>query len=221
MLCSTTLRWNSVHVATVPSATSVSWIGTWYMRSCSIQAQLYRLHLRRAWSKNQRAVLPRRVADATATSDLQHCWRRVSLPARQCASTLCLWHSRASAPWEAPIHQSWRVASQLSWLQPGRLPHVGYVAQAHVSSTNLRYGRVADSSCCDMGWNSAQRDGRCSWSVAKKTGSMYPCRRWSFWTLALTLLAWQSSCHTSQPALVRATSVWGNATDEQVLHFTR
>ena len=33
------------------------------------------------------------------------------------------------------------------------------------------------ASCCDMGWSSAQRGELHSWSVAKKTGSMYPCRR--------------------------------------------
>ena len=31
------------------------------------------------------------------------------------------------------------------------------------------------------------------------------CRRWSLWTLAVTLLAWHSSCHTPQPVLFRAT----------------
>jgi len=30
-------------------------------------------------------------------------------------------------------------------------------------------------------------------------------RKWSLWTLAMTLLAWQSSCHTSQLVLFRAT----------------
>ena len=41
----------------------------------------------------------------------------------------------------------------------------------------------------------------------------------------LTLLAWHSICHTSQPVLFRATNVWRNATylqsDEKVVHFTR
>ena len=77
---------------------------------------------------------------------------------------------------------------------------------SHVSSTNPRYGRVAEESCCDVGWISAEHGGRCSWSVAKKTGSMYPCRRWSLWTFAVTLLAWHSLCHTSQPVLFRATN---------------
>ena len=58
---------------------------------------------------------------------------------------------------------------------------------------------------CDMGWILTGRGGRCSWSVAKKTGSMYLCRRWSLWTFAATLLAWHSICHTSQPVLFRAT----------------
>jgi len=41
------------------------------------------------------------------TSDPQHYWRRVCLPARQCASTSCSWHSRASVPWDTPVPQSW------------------------------------------------------------------------------------------------------------------
>ena len=67
------------------------------------------------------------------------------------------------------------------------------------SSTNPRYGRVAEASSCDMGWISAERGRWCSWSVTKKTGSMYPCRRWSLWTFVVTLLAWHSICHISQP----------------------
>ena len=92
-------------------------------------------------------------------------------------------------------------------------------------------------SCCDMGWISAQRGGRCSWLVAKKTGSMYPCRRWSFWTFAVTFVCPTFHCDTSQPVLFKATNanpqpaffrvtnVWRNATylqsDEKVVHFTR
>jgi len=172
MLRSTTLCWNSAHVATKRFRNaSVSRIGIRYTRCCSIQTRLYQPHLRWAWSKTQRAILPRRDADAdaeAATSDPQHCWRRVCLPARQCASTSCSWHSRASVLWDTPVHQSWHVASQQTSPQPGRLPRLGHAARAHVSSTNPRYGRVAEASCCDMGWISAQRGGLCSWSVAKK-----------------------------------------------------
>jgi len=71
-------------------------------------------------------VLLRRVADArAAASDLHNCWGRVCLPARQCASTSCLWHSRASAPWDTPVHQSWHVASEQSWPKSGWLLHLG------------------------------------------------------------------------------------------------
>jgi len=103
MLLSTTLCWNIAHVATRRFCnSSVLRIGTRYKRSCNIQTQLYQPHLRWAWSNNQRAVLPRRVADAeAATSNPQHCWRRVCLPARQCTNTSCSWHSWASAPWDS------------------------------------------------------------------------------------------------------------------------
>ena len=58
-----------------------------------------------------------------------------------------------------------------------------------------------------------------------------------FWTFAVTLLAWHSICHTSQlvsfrrtnanrqPAFLRTTKVWRNATylqsDKKFVHFTR
>ena len=38
-------------------------------------------------------------------------------------------------------------------------------------NTNLRYGRVAEVSYCNMRWISTQYGGRCSWSVAIKTWS--------------------------------------------------
>ena len=82
---------------------------------------------------------------------------------------------------------------------------------------------------------------RACWTMqlisGKNIGSMYPCRRWSLWTFAVTLLAWHSICHISQPVLFRATNanpqqafirannVWKNATylqsDEKLVHFTR
>ena len=85
--------------------------------------------------------------------------------------------------------------------------------------------RLAAAACCDMDGISAQRGVLCDWSVSKKTGSMYKRRRWSLWTLAVTLLAWHSSCHTLQPVLFRATdykpqlavfrnsNIWKNATN--------
>jgi len=138
--------------------------------------------------------------------NLLHCWRRICLPARQCARTLCLWHSWVSAQWDTAVRHSWHVASQQSWPQPDKLLHLGHAARARISSTNPRYGQVAEASCCDMGWISAEHGRQCSWSVVIKTGSMYPCRRWSLWTLAVTLPAWHSSCNTSQPVLFRATN---------------
>ena len=87
--------------------------------------------------------------------------------------------------------------------------------------------RLAAAACCDMDGISAQRGVLCDWSVSKKTGSMYKRRRWSLWALAMTLLAWHSSCHTSQPVLFRATdynpqlavfracNIWKNATNLQ------
>jgi len=88
-------------------------------------------------------------------------------------------YSRASAPWNTPVHQSWHVASQQSWPKSGRLLHLGHDAGACVSSTNPWYGRVAAAVCWDMGWILAEHSLRCNWSLVKKTGSMCPYRRWS------------------------------------------
>ena len=105
----------------------------------------------------------------------------------------------------------------------------------------IKYQSAIWTSCGSVllrhSWISAERGARCSWSVAKKTGNMYPCRRWSLWTFAVTLLAWHFNCHTSQPVLlrpinanplpafIRATNVWRNATylqsDEKVVHLTK
>ena len=116
-----------------------------------------------------------------------------------CTSTSRSRHSRASAPWYTAIHQSWHVASQQSWSKSSRLPHLRHDTGACVSSTNPRYWRgVAAAVCWDMGWNSVKHGGWCDWSMTKETdGSVCPCRKWSFWTLAVTLLAWHSSCHPS------------------------
>ena len=76
--------------------------------------------------------------------------------------------------------------------------------------THIEYQSVIRTSCISVllrhGLNFSRAGGWCSWSVAKKTGSMYPCRRWSLWTFAVTLLAWHSICHTSQLVLFRATN---------------
>jgi len=104
--------------------------------------------------------------------DLQHCWRRVCLPARQYASTSCSWHSRVSAQFISP---DLNPVNYCIW---GMLQEHVY----HISSTNPRYGQLAEASCCDMGWILAEYGIRCSWSVAKKTGTMYPCTRWSLFT---------------------------------------
>ena len=75
-------------------------------------------------------VLSIHVADArAAVSDTQHCWGHVCLPPRQCTSASCWWHSRASALWDTPVHQSWHVASRQSWLKRGWLLHLGYSAE--------------------------------------------------------------------------------------------
>jgi len=109
-----------------------------------------------------------------------------------------------------PFHQSWHVASQQSWPRPDWLPQLKHDARGvyQVPIPSL-YGRFAAAACWDMDWISAQRGGRCDWSVAKKTGSMYPCRRWSLWT-RVTLLAWHLSCHTTNGSFQNHQRLEGN-----------
>ena len=45
----------------------------------------------------------------------------------------------------------------------------GMLQERVYRSTNPRHGRVAEVSCCNMGWILVERGGRCSWSVAKNT----------------------------------------------------
>ena len=72
-------------------------------------------------------------------------------------------HSRASAPWDTPLYQSWHVASQQSWIKSSRLPYTGYDARTGVSSTNPWYGCVAIAACWDMVWISTVYSGRCNY----------------------------------------------------------
>jgi len=72
----------------------------------------------------------------------------------------------------------------------------------------------------------------------KRLEACIPCRRWSLLTLAVTLPAWHSSCHTSQNVFFseppmpthdrlfpEPPTFWGTqhyfSSDEKVLHFTR
>jgi len=62
----------------------------------------------------------------------------------------------ASATWSVSLIDTWYCI----W---------GHAARVCVSNTNPQYGRVAEASCCNMRWFSAERGGRCSWRlVAKK-----------------------------------------------------
>jgi len=124
--------------------------------TASITVQLN--HITVTWTVLYRDVL---LTPELLPSDTQH-WGRVCLPARQCASTSRSWHSRASALWDTPVHQSWHVTSQQSWPKPGLLLQLGHDAEACMPSTNPRYGRVAAAACWDTGWLSVQRGGRCN-----------------------------------------------------------
>ena len=65
------------------------------------------------------------------------------------------------------------------------------------------------ASCCNMGCISAEHCEWYSWSVAKKTGGMYPCRRWSLWTSQPVLF--KATNTNPQPAHFRSTNVSRNA----------
>ena len=77
--------------------------------------------------------------------------------------------------------------------------------------THIKYHQSAIQTSCGSvllrhGLNFNRARWTMQFSLSKQTGSMYPCRSWSLWTLAVTLLAWHSICRTSQPVLFRATN---------------
>ena len=106
------------------------------------------------------SVLSRRVANTrAATSDPQHCWGRVCLPARQCTSTSCILVTESSfCAWDTPVYQSLHAASQQSWPRPG----LRHDAESWIRSS-------CRSACWDMGWISAESGGRCAWSMPRKS----------------------------------------------------
>ena len=85
-------------------------------------------------------------------------------------------------------------------MSPHYLVKIAQILHLFHLFTCIEYQFAIRTSCgtaasyCDVSWISAKRGGWYSWSVAKKSGSMYPCRRWSLWTFAVTLLAWHCIC---------------------------
>jgi len=157
MLRSITLCWNSAHIATIHFQNSpVLQTGTRCMRSCEsygIQTRLYKLVFIELGAKiNGRyyrdMLLTQKVLPAihSIAGDM-FVLQQDNAPAHRARDR----QSRASASWDTPVHQSWHVASQQSWPHPGRWLRLGHAATARVSSTNPRYWRVAEASCCDMG----------------------------------------------------------------------
>ena len=105
---------------------------------------------------------------------------------------------------------------------------------SRVLSTGPRYWPAAEA--LRHGLNFSERGGRYSWSVAKKTGSMYPCRRSSLWTFCcnvaclafhlpnITTGSFQN--HQCQPTTgffqshQRLEKIYLQS-DEKVVHFSR
>jgi len=116
---------------------------------------------------------------------------------------------------------SWHVASQ----QSGRLPRLGHAARARVSSTNPQYGRVAEASCCDMGWISAQRGGLCSIQWRKRLEACIRAEGSQFEHLLWCCLP-DIPVFTLHNRFFSEPPMFGGMqhylqSDEKVLHFTR
>jgi len=96
-------------------------IADWYSLThyCSSQTRLYQPHPHWAWSKNQRAVLPRRVADAEAATAICSVAGNVFV-FRQCANTSCLWDSRVSAQWTSQFTSPLLTCGQPTLLTSSR-----------------------------------------------------------------------------------------------------
>jgi len=66
-----------------------------------------------------------------------------------------------------------------------------------------------------MDWISAECGVRCEWSVAKKTGSMHPCRRWSLNT------CYDVACPTSQLPYITTGCFQGHQWQPKTSSFQR
>ena len=131
-------------------------------------------------------------------NDLQNCWRHVCLTARQ-----------------VPAHRAHDTVEFLcsetpQYINPDMWPSnscninpVNYRIQDMLQEHVYRVP-IHDTDMLRKHLQSMVDDAFDQWQ--KKTGSMYPCRRWLLLTLAVTLPAWHSSCHTSQPVFFRATN---------------
>ena len=88
-----------------------------------------------------------------ATSDPQHCWRRVLCSSKTMRQHILL---VTQSSFCAVRHPSSPVLTcgQLTVLaSTSRLPHLGHAARARISSTNPRYGRVNGSVLLQHGLN--------------------------------------------------------------------
>ena len=100
-----------------------------------------------------------------------------------------------------PYHHTWKC--HRTTVYNAQFFHFFFIFP-RVLITNPRYGRVAEALQHRLNFSTAW------WTMqlisGENTGSMYLCRRWSPWTFAVTLLAWHSIRHISQPLLFRATN---------------
>jgi len=162
------------------------------------------------------ATLPREIQKSHFSTSL-FIYSRFTLPQKKTNSSCC-----TSTETLGVYLLSFSASYYL--LSPGTASGACYRRSVCIATDMLSLAAVA---CCDIGWISAQRGVLRDWSVSKKTGSMYYCRRWSLNTCWL----WHClpvSCHKSQPvlfraindnpqlALFRASNVWKNTTNLQV-----
>jgi len=211
MLRSTTLCWNSAHVAKRRFRnSSVSRIGIRYTHFCSIQTRLYQPHLHRGCSKSQRAVLPRRVAVLPAIHSI--------------AGDVFVFH-RVHDIVELLRCETPQFISPDVW--PANSPNLNPVDYRICGILQVYRLPIRDKD--ELGKRFVATWAEFQHNVVDDVASL--------WTLAVTVLAWHSSCYTSQPvlfraananpqpALFRATNVWGGTqhylqSDDKVLHFT-
>jgi len=164
MLSSTTLCWNSAHVANSQQDASKTppYHGLVLNRPTHALVSLTVSKLGCTISSSSLSLEQKSTDSITETC----CWRRNCYQQFAALLETCLSFIKTMRQHIVVVTESSfcavrhptssvLVASQQSWPQPGRLPRLGHAARVLVSSMNPHYRRVAEAPCCNMGWISA------------------------------------------------------------------
>ena len=151
MLRSTTFCWNSAHVAT-RRFHNLDWYSIHALLQHAPDAVIYRVEVRTVcWPATRTDELGCLTAQKLDSVMSTMCWRTVLLEDKHVSSNAADSLVAASAVLrQQHVSLMFAACAKMSLVQPS--VDTVRLTTACVSSTNLRYGRVLEASCCDMGW---------------------------------------------------------------------